>query len=208
MHSIGKNGKTAALTGVSALLAAAFLTSCGKTSVDLNDYTEIDYNGYNGAGKAEFSLDLEEMIEDNPQAFGLEDDNYFQRYEIEDYLSEKIKVRFDKESSLSNGDEITLEWSIPMEDQIEKKYPVNIKYSDIKVSIDELEEPEEIDPFDDLTVTYNGFSPYGTFSSFSSSLPSAPFQMTVYERFLAVKVAVYTASPVTAAISGLQDANT
>lgn len=141
------------------------LTGCGRTSVNLNDYVTVNYEGYNTVGVAGYEFDCEKMIEDNPKAFGLsKDHSNDDTLEVLFDISCYIDGRLDKMEDLSNGDTINFKWDISNEEALKENYPISIKYSDITVNVEGLDEAESFDPFANIKVTFSGIAPNGTVS--------------------------------------------
>ena len=61
------------IAGAAALLLLA--SGCGRTAVNLDDYVSLETDGLNTKGTASLSVDFEKMVDDNPDAFGLSDDD-------------------------------------------------------------------------------------------------------------------------------------
>ncbi len=156
---------------------------CGKKTVDLNDYLEVDFNGYNTAGKVSYSVDVENLIDDNPEAFGLDDDyNEYDVLELVYNIETKISVEPDKEEELSNGDKITFSWKKTKIDSLEKKYPIKIKAADNKMEVYDLDDAEEYDPFEKINVLFEGTAPNGRAKlDNSKGLSGLNYSMDVYE---------------------------
>lgn len=144
-----------------AAMLAVCLTGCGGAAVELNDYIEITCDGYDTMGKAEYTIDYDALIDDYAEEFGLDDDSDWDDYDkVEENLTKYIKGDFDTSEGISNGDTITFVWDAN-KDKIKEKYSVNLKFSDISYTVDELDEIQTFDPFDYITVSYSGYAPYG-----------------------------------------------
>ena len=50
-----KRGKKGLVLAGALLLTMFALTGCGKTKINLNDYVEVNFSGYNTAGQAEIN---------------------------------------------------------------------------------------------------------------------------------------------------------
>lgn len=140
---------------------ALAMSGCGSSTVNLNDYLTVDYKGYDSAGTASFSIDIEELLQDNAEAFGLEDASYGSLMLAYDDLYGKIDGELDKTKELSNGDKITFKWDDIDEKRFKEKYSVKLNYSDVSLEVSGLDKLQEFNPFDYVKVTYEGFAPYG-----------------------------------------------
>ena len=151
---------------ISAVFAAGLclcMTACGGgKKIDLNDYVEIEFNGYDTIGTASVTVDVDQLIEDNAAAFGLEEDYSRSDFnKVYDNLYKKLKGELDKDKKLSNGETVTFKWGSINEDSIKEKYSVSFSYSDISVEVNDLDVPKEFNPFDYIKVTYDGIAPNG-----------------------------------------------
>ncbi len=142
----------------SSLLA---LTGCGKTTVDANEYLQLDVSGYNTVGTASWNFDAEQFIMDNSSAFGVSDTSEMEYLSAIVNVEEYLNGELDKEDNLSNGDVVTFKWNSSNVDKLEEKYNINIKAEDKTIDVSSLEEPKEIDLFEYVNVTFDGVAPNG-----------------------------------------------
>ncbi len=138
------------------------LTGCGSTEVDLNQYVSLECEGYDSAGTATYTIDWEGLVDDNRKAFDLEEDASKKSVKrVARKLEDKISGELDETENLSNGDTVTFQWDKIDTDKLEERYPVKLSYSDVKLEVKGLDEPEDFNPFDYLTVSYEGEAPHG-----------------------------------------------
>lgn len=157
----------------------AVFTGCGEKKVNLNDYLEVSYDGYDTAGTASSHFDMDKMIKDNPEAFGIKGDpTDMELLKIELELDGVIDGKLSKSDELSNGDSISYVWDVSMTDKLSEKYKVEFVYEDKEFKVDSLDEAEEFDPFENLSVTFSGISPNGSLSMNGSidEVPSIYFK--------------------------------
>lgn len=161
-----KNTKIGKVVIKAALLLplALCLSGCGAKSVNLNDYLTIECNGIDTAGKASFSVDVEQFVKDNAEALGLEDASFGSLLVVYDDFYDKLDGELDKTSELSNGDKITFKWDDIDTKKFKEKYSVKLTFSDVPYEVSGLEEAKAFNPFDYITVTCEGFAPYGRLS--------------------------------------------
>ncbi|MDE6598528.1 MAG: hypothetical protein K2K34_00430, partial [Oscillospiraceae bacterium] len=161
-----KNTKIGKVVIKAALLLplALCLSGCGAKSVNLNDYLTIECKGIDTAGKASFSVDVEQFVEDNAEALGLEDASFGSLLMVYDDFYDKLDGELDKTSELSNGDKITFKWDDIDTKKFKEKYSVKLTFSDVPYEVSGLEEAKAFNPFDYITVTCEGFAPYGKLS--------------------------------------------
>lgn len=152
--------KKSIMKAMAVLPLAAVLVSCGRASIDPNDYLEVKYDGLDTAARASFTVDYEQMVKDNLKAFGIKDED--DEHDIERAVTKLQKYlggELDKTSQLSNGDTITFEWDDDKVEKLEKKYKIKLKVTDKEIKVTDLEEAKEFDPFDYITLEYSGVGP-------------------------------------------------
>lgn len=153
----------------SSLLA---LTGCGRTTINANDYLELDVSGYNTIGTADWNFDAEQFVMDNIDAFGISDTSEMEYISAVVNIEEYLNGELDKEDNLSNGDVVTFKWNETNIDKLEEKYNINIKTEDKVIDVSSLEEPKEIDLFEYVNVTFDGVAPNGQVNiSTSDNIP-------------------------------------
>lgn len=164
---------------VGLMSCAVVFTGCGEKKVNLNDYLEVSYSGYDTVGTASSRFDIDKMIKDNPEAFGIKGDpTDTELLAVEIDLDGVIDGSFSKSSELSNGDSISYVWDISMTDKLSEKYKVEFVYEDKEFEVKSLDEVEEFDPFENLSITFSGISPNGsaTVKGSINEVPSMYFQ--------------------------------
>lgn len=142
--------------------AALLLQGCGRTEIDLNDYLEIRFSGYDTVGTATAQLALDRMIADHPRAFKLRKNaSGLEQRAVALTLGDVLDGSLDQTENLSNGDNVTYYWAVGDLTGIAKQYAVKLTYSDKVCTVSGLEQAEALDPFADVRVTFSGISPCG-----------------------------------------------
>lgn len=160
-----KNFKTIRLMALSVGLAscAVVFSGCGAKKVNLNDYIEINYEGYDTAGVASYTIDFESMVDENEKAFDIKGSATEEELqEIESDFENVISGSFSKNEELSNGENISYKWDVSMKEKLKEKYNVEFVYEDMELTVDSLDKVEEFDPFKNVSVTFSGISPNGS----------------------------------------------
>ena len=137
---------------------AALITGCGRASINANDYLEVNIDGYDTAAQASYSIDYEKMIEDNAEAFGIDEKSGSEMLGLEMLMEEHLDGKLDKTSEIKNGDEVVFKWDDNAAASIEEKYKVKIKLSEEKITVKDLEEAQKFDPFEFVNVVFDGIS--------------------------------------------------
>lgn len=158
----------AVVGGIAALVAVILIVVNITSTINLNDFVTIEVEGYSGYGTARISIDWEAMEEkygdkvkftkeakDELGALG----GYLDDVSAFDGLKGSVYVSLDKDSSLSNGDELHYKWDI--DDELFKYVSCKLKYTDGTYTVEGLKDAETFDPFASLTVTFTGISTNG-----------------------------------------------
>lgn len=165
---LGNKGIIAIAAGcvcIIAVIVAVIFFSNRKTTISLDDYVSVEYDGYDGYGTAEVSFDWEKLekkfaeISGADNAKDLDDlSNALSFYALEDSISYDLN----KYEALSNGDKITLTWSY--DNELAKKYKIKFEGEKKELTVSDLDQIKEVDPFESIEVTFSGTSPYVTVS--------------------------------------------
>ena len=108
---------------IAVLPLAAVLVSCGRVTIDPNDYLNVEFDGLDTVASADYEIDYEKMVMDNLKAFGIKDKD--DEHDIERAvrkLKKYLSGELDEDEELSNGDKITFEWN---EDDILKRSTIS-----------------------------------------------------------------------------------
>lgn len=176
-----------AVAAVAILSVIGIALSNRKTKINLNDYVTLSASGYDSLGTAGYSFDYDKFNEDYADKLKLSSNDLQDMVKL--FLDEDIdpddlgvdeidstdltaevfssfmsEGSLDKDSDLSNGDVVTYQWNADtMEDEDTQKMldilGVKASYSDIQMTVDSLEEVNEVDPFEDLIVSFDGIAP-------------------------------------------------
>ena len=152
-----KNGVLFLVVGLMFLLAG-----CAE-KIDLNQYLEVEYKGINEHATAKYEIDYVDLISDYDEIFGFDEDD-LEDEDGEDFLEDMedaIDGELNEDKNLKNGDELTFTWDVSAK-KIEDKYKVKFTYTDVTMTVEELDELEEIDAFAGVEVTFDGPSGYAT----------------------------------------------
>lgn len=155
---------TGIIAGAVVIIAAvSIFLATRPTTVKLDKYISVEYSGYNTVGNASTRFDADAFRHDYAGKIKYEGGNkMFASLSDEDIcsllLDLHISGKLDKTSGLSNGDSITYQWKCDAE-KAKKDFDVKLSCKDLTFSVEGLKEPESVDPFAELELSYSGFSP-------------------------------------------------
>ncbi len=131
-------------------------------TVSLIQYLTSEFSGYDGAGELNVSIDWETMKEDLLEMIG-EERNGFSTEEVEEqiesYVSRYFTVGADKTSGISNGEKIRIFAQAESEESYIQSCGIELEGAETTVTSEDLEEPEDVDLMDSITVTFLGICP-------------------------------------------------
>lgn len=140
-----------------------------KKTINLNDYVNVVFSGYDGYGTAYIDFDYESFYSDMESSMKNTGSSSSGNYTLSDLIEdavdysgyyavfEGIDWELDKTDSLYNGDSVTV--SFEFDNDAAKKYGIKFKGDDTEYTVSGLEAIREIDPFEDVEVSFSGTSP-------------------------------------------------
>jgi len=138
------------------------LAGCAE-KINLNEYLEVEYEGVNEYATATYEIDYVDLITDYEEIFGFDDDD-LEDEDGEDFLEDMedaISGELNEDKKLKNGDELTFTWEVSAK-RIEDKYKVKFEYTDVTMTVEDLDELKAVDAFEGVEVTFDGPSGYAT----------------------------------------------
>lgn len=168
----GKKNKgiVVAIFAVIAVVAVILTIVLWPRKVNLNDYIVVEFEGYEtlGTGRAYFDaeafcLDYADKIRFTRAAksAGYEEMYMWIGGTAADAFCESINVSLSQKTELSNGMEVSLVWSCE-EGFIENAFNYGITYETETYIVEGLEELQMFNPFDNVTIAFDGIAPQGT----------------------------------------------
>lgn len=159
------------LGAVAALLAIVIIVRMQPDQFNLEEYVRISCSGYDGYAKAYAVLDENALYESICEAKGLGlDIGDYESFEqigsaVKDAYAlaacvDSIELNVSPNANISNGDELVVE--IRYNNELAKAQKIKFKGESVKETIEGLEPIVEIDPFEDLEVTFSGTAPNGS----------------------------------------------
>lgn len=152
-------------------LLIVILATSKKTVYNLQDYTEVTFEGINGNGTAELDFKTSELSIEIAKNMGIDVDK-LKNSDISDFgdlggdlgdifsiytAVSALDAKLDKTKGLSNGDTVTVTYTFDNEKA--KDIKAEFKGEPMTFTVSELGEVKEIDPFENLEVTFEGTSP-------------------------------------------------
>ena len=127
-----------------------------EREVNLNRYIEVAFSGYDGYGTAEVSFQYDKFRKDHK-------DLILNRSQMDDSLAKALDDT--ENGSLKNGDTLMLKGILTpglVDRSQEGRVTHIIEAPDYSVTVENLSETKEIDPFENVKVEYSGYDGYGT----------------------------------------------
>lgn len=148
--------KTKILFLTAAVIMILGLAGCGNTKIDLMDYVTVVFSGVDGQGKAVYNVDTVKLEQDLAgDTDGQISIDEFEKIRWISQFETTISYQLDKETGLSNGDEVTV--SVTCDEEFAKENKVTVSESQKTFKVDGLKEPIEVDAFsEDIFNTKNG----------------------------------------------------
>lgn len=148
---------------IAIIIAVIVIIKIQPKKVNLTKYITADFSGYNGRGKAYFELDYDKLVADgyipemNELSFSA-----MQKYINLEAAYNSIELTPDKTTDLSNGDEIIV--TITYDNNLAKKNKQKFTGKTAKFTVEGLSDIAVVDPFEGLTVSFNGVNGSGYLS--------------------------------------------
>lgn len=161
----------AAAAALLILISVIIIIAIQPKKVNVEEFIEISYSGYDGYATASASLDRDGLHGAILEKKGNKKDNdndafdlaahtkrLQEAYELEE-LIRTIRLEIQPNENLSNGDEIVVD--IYYDNETAKKHKIRFTGERIKQEVEALSAILEMDPFENLTVSFSGISPAG-----------------------------------------------
>lgn len=145
---------------VTLVILIALLTGCGKRKIDVTENLQLSFEGYNGFGKAELQNAYEWESEALEEA-GIENIDGFDDFGNALNIEMAVSYEVEPNANLSNGDTVTVK--VVIDETALEKYDFELVAGEEKTfTVENLPELQEIDPFENIEMQYEGVSPYGS----------------------------------------------
>lgn len=125
-----------------------------KKKVDLNNCISVEFSGYDTVGKATVDFDEEKFARAVLKAQGQNVSDSSSDYY---FLMDVVETEVTPADTLKNGDEVTLK--ITYDNEVAKDYGIKFVGEEQTYTVEGLEEIKEVDPFENLSVTFSGVAP-------------------------------------------------
>ena len=156
-------GGVALLAAIIGIVLFIVLSGGGTEDVDLSKYFKVTFEGADGYGEATVDFDETKLYKDMCEASKKFDKIYSGSGNVSDkarsnYRKMKdIDYYLDKDSELSNGDKVKLK--VEFDNEAANDLGINFVLSKSEYTAADLTAVKEVDPFEGVTVTFEGTSP-------------------------------------------------
>ena len=135
-----------------------FLSACGRTEINVNDYLSAETSGTDGHGSVVWTLDADTMVRDNHDAFKLKETASQAEYQqTAADVNDRLYGAFDRAENLSNGDTVTFVWNTDNVKALEKAYKIRLRTDSMEFPVNGLPDTQQLDPFNYVTIDYQEY---------------------------------------------------
>ena len=179
---VKKNKKVIGISaGVLVVIVAVMIFILTRPlTVKLGDYITVSFSGYDTMGHASYHFDSEAFYQDYAGKIAYQvinsGDLINDEVACEMLLQECVSGELSKSTELSNGEEITFQWTCD-DDAAREDFDVRLSYEDLNFVVEGLEEAETADPFADVEIVYSGIGPNGEASVVNNSDASYAYDL-------------------------------
>ena len=167
-------GVVVAIAGIILLsVLISVLTVFKKPKVNLNKYVTVNYDGYEGRGRATAVIDYNQIRADYRNKIKIKRKyadairpNYFGYASATDaeigmeYFLDSIKVNVEPTTGLTTGDTVQVTFEID-EETLTEYCKVKVKHKDFTSKAEGFKQAALFDPFEFITLSYSGIAPNG-----------------------------------------------
>ena len=140
------------------IVAIVMLLNKGPAEIDLSNYVEIEYDGYDTTGTAYVYINDTKLLVDILKAQG-EDTNTSKVSFSMKALMNSIEVEQNTYEGLSNGEKISI--TVKFDQLLMEENDIEFKNATKEYTVEDLVELIEVDPFENITIRFSGTSPEG-----------------------------------------------
>ncbi len=152
------------LAAIAAVIVVAAVGVSVSRRVNLNNYVEVTFEGYDGYGTARAQVDWDALSKKYDSRFRINDSGWTWSYtSFSELVDDCTYLSVDPRSGLSNGEEVTINWEV--ETEIIQSFlnkSVKLSAEPKTYTVSGLEEIATVDVFDEVSVEFSGVSPNAT----------------------------------------------
>ncbi len=142
---------------VAAVFVVVLLSACGKTEqYSVRDFANVEITGYSDHGRV--AVEVDDSAIALIYADGTKDKATAERFG-ESFVFE-YEGKDDDYYYFCNGDVVTV--NVTYDEELASALGISFEDSSFDITVNGLEDKTEVSPFDGLSVTFSGVSPYGS----------------------------------------------
>ena len=141
-----------------ALAALYFFVFHRTVKIDINEYLNVSFKGYNNYGEAEWELDRDRFREDFADKLKFKSRGEYP-VTADDAVLSSVYPSLSACYDLTNDDEITVSWEV--NEMISDVVNVEITAEEKKITVSGLKDPEEVNPFENFKCSFAGYDGRG-----------------------------------------------
>ncbi len=165
-----------AVVAAAVVIVALVVGVSASRRINLNKYVEVTFEGYDGYGTANVTMDWDALSSKYDKRIKVDDSGWGWFYgSFSEIVNDCTYMSVDPQYDLSNGDEVTISWDVDTAsiDQLIRK-SVKISADPKTYTVSGLEEVEEFDAFETVQIEFLGTSPNAT-----AEIVSAPDDLVI-----------------------------
>lgn len=146
---------------LTAVVVALTMTSCKKTAVlTADDFVDVSLEGLNGTGRVKILQDEQSISAKLDEMLFADEQNAVELLRLKELVLTSVKLDITGDTSkLSNGDIVIVTLNVDSEPL--KEHGISFETTEYVYTVQGLAEPEELDVWSGLSVTYEGVEPNG-----------------------------------------------
>lgn len=146
--------------GIAAVIVIIVMILLGQPKkINLENLVVANFSRYNTVGRANISWDTKKFDAELAKALG-KNKSVLKTDAAYSFCRQAASFSVENSEGLSNGDEVVVK--LEYNNDAVKNYKIQFTGSEVKFTVEGLKDLLEIDPFEELSVSFSGISPKGT----------------------------------------------
>lgn len=150
-----------AVVAIGVLAALLLGKGIGKKSINMNDYLNISFSGYDTVGSAYFTFDYYGFLEDYGEKIKYKSSKVREEIGLNPckLIEQHAWGELDKSTMLTNGEDIHFYWDDAEYVEL-PEFNYNLNFDIYTIKVEGLSELREVELFENVDVTFTNYAPY------------------------------------------------